>query len=407
MLCFYAWGTEIAGGVQNIIIHCATYCSRLDKPVTIIGFDRCYITRTLKSRKINFLFIDIEKMDSDSIKRELVNKTVVLTSLHGRFGLQMLREFNPKVFFWNVYPPEITNINKLNIINLVRKTSRLITYLDKENSLAFMDINCYSSVCAFTKDQKIVAPKEVYLPVPIVTRNENNYEYDSSGTLNVAYTGRGTLWKVYPCLKLVKDLVVRSERSAKEIILHIITDNSTIYERYLASIKTPSNLKIIYHENLEGKDYINFLSQSIDLSIAMGMSALDSAGLGIPTLLIDYSNVHLPEIYKYKWVYESVKYGLGSDALLTRNKHDISSLLTSFIQDSTEVSQWSELCFKYVNEFHSIDRIAEELNRMSRKATANVETLHRLTPLANNKLIMKMLRLYNGTINRKGAREIT
>ena len=67
-----------------------------------------------------------------------------------------------------------------------------------------------------------------------------------------------------------------------------------------------------FHGNLKYKNLINLLNNSVDLSFAMGTSALDSAKIGIPTVLVDYSFKKIKN-YKFRWIFDTQNFDLAHE----------------------------------------------------------------------------------------------
>jgi hypothetical protein len=406
MICFYAWGTKINGGVQSLIINQAKYFANHSKPVTIIGYDYCFIVKTLNERDIKYNFIDIERTSLEILKQKLKGKVLILTSFHKRFGLKRIYKANPKVLFWNVFPSEIINTNKLGPLNLKSLTSKLIDYLDKNEGCVYMDGFCYNEVLNFNERLNLERPKEKYLPIPVKVYPKNQYIYTNKIDLNISYIGRGTIWKIHPLIKFIYDIKINE--FTRPINIYIISQEKNLYYEKLKAIILPKNIKIFYKNNLTGSTYFDFLKNKIDLNISMGTAALDSASLGIPTILIDYSHTKMPENYKYNWLFETEKFGLADNANNTNNKHVLDEILQPFKDNNFNlIENLSDLCYDYVKLNHSIENISLKLVEKVNRTNAEAMVLYKYSPLVNNFLILKIIQLYNNTLNRKFTKENT
>ena len=108
----------------------------------------------------------------------------------------------------------------------------------------------------------------------------------------------------------------------------------------------------------------------------MGTSALEFAKFGIPTILLDFSNVSMPNDYVYRWIYLNPVGNLGFNLDDKReDKRYGIPLEKILIQHKLDNQKISEHCFNYVSEFYSIKLIANLF----------------LLSLSNTKLSPKML----------------
>jgi hypothetical protein len=410
MLCFFAWGTEISGGVQSLIINLSTYFAEQKRPVTIIGYDYCYIVKKLNDQNIDYHYININKITDEQLEQKLKGKVLIITSFHSRFGLKKIYRANPNVLFWNVFPTGIININKIGPINLKFLTSKLINYMFQNEGCVFMDGYGYDETVNFNKKANLVEGRGIFLPIPLKTDLKNVYiennKTKNDNEFNISYVGRATVWKIYPLIKFIDDL--KKIKSDLFINIFIISQEKELYYEMLNNIDLPRNFKIIYKSKLAGLQYFDFLKSNIDLHVAMGTAALDGASIGIPTILIDYSFSKMPEDYNYKWLFETPEFGLGDNAHTVKNIHPLKTMIKPFINnDKIQIEEISQFCNNYVRLEHSIENIAPKLIYYAKKTTSQARILYKYTPLVNNTWILSFINLYNKTLNKRRARANT
>jgi len=109
----------------------------------------------------------------------------------------------------------------------------------------------------------------------------------------------------------------------------------------------------------------------------MGYSCLESARLGIPTIIVDPSS-DLSENNRYKWLFDTNNYNLGN--LGKGEKPDnqfsfIEELLNKIIADKNFLSQVSLLCYKYVRENHSPKIILEKFLTIIKKNNVSLQDI--------------------------------
>lgn len=173
--------------------------------------------------------------------------------------------------------------------------------------------------------------------------------------LRIVYVGRAINWKVFPMLKIIKD--IEKTEFVNKIQITIITDNKINFKHLLGY---DSDLKIIFVENLTRSELNSYLLHNCDLYIGMGTSCLDAAKMGIPSVLADYSYSPFPDNYRYTWLYNTNGYCLADLA----EKKQISpydfylrDLLDDIFIKGISLSTYSEKSYLYVKSKHSIENV--------------------------------------------------
>ena len=406
MICFIAWDTKIAGGVQNLIINLTTHITKIGKEVTIVGYKTSHIVKMLEHNKVDFNFIDLEKYRGNDLKHKLDNKVVVFTSFSPNMGLEKLRGANPRTLYWNVFPTRLIDANKIGPLNIRFLTRRLIKILLKNDSCIFMDKNGWDEMLGMFKSGTVT--NEVnYLPVP-VSLKENSFikRLEITGfteMINISYIGRGSTWKIIPFIKFITSVDANREED-RHFTFHIISQDAHKYKQYIDNLDLYNGFTFLFKNDLYGSRYEKYLEDHIDLHVAMGTAALDGASLGIPTIVLDYSYTGMPKAYRYRWLHESSNYDLGHDASKIANEvgSDIDQILFPYLQNNSEpLKKISFQCYTYVKDNHDISKVAEKLIRYSKKSTTHVKTITNLT-IVNNIMVRYLVGMLWGRKKKYG-----
>lgn len=387
MICFIAWNTSIAGGVQNLIINITEHLASINDRASIIGYQSSFIVSELKRRNVQYEFLDIENSSIEKIKVFLNNKVVVFTSFSPNLNLYKLKKANPKVLYWNVFPTGLKEANKFGVIDLTFLSKKLANYLIESNGCVFMDKHGFD---ATVENSKILLHSNInYLPIPVKIPKGNTFVNRlvsrKSTELNISYVGRGSIWKIVPFIKFIKDLLEVDLKGLK-VTIHIITQEVEKYKHHISEDISLSKYDIFYIDNLFGESYINYLKNNIDLHVAMGTAALDGASLGIPTIVMDYAAKAMPQNYKYRWIYLTKNYDLGHDAWQGSIESDmcLTAITKAFTEkDIEQLVTISGNCYSYVQSNHSVKSVSNKLVDYSAITKARAVTVLNLT-IANN-----------------------
>lgn len=204
-----------------------------------------------------------------------------------------------------------------------------------------------------------------YLPVPIEIPSDSNeitlYDFsikNSKKFIPISYIGRAELWKVIPVKKILINLELITRELNKCFCFHIITDNKEEFEKLL-DFESPKSIKIEYHTDLFGEKLEKYLFSEILINFAMGSSCLESAAVGIPSILLDFYSFSTTSNLincKYRWLYETTNYNLGN--LLEQDQevkgHDLLDIFKN-ITSNVYLKEISDKCYSYVKENHNLE----------------------------------------------------
>jgi hypothetical protein len=206
--------------------------------------------------------------------------------------------------------------------------------------------------------------------------------------LTLTYLGRAVDWKAYPCAHFLN-------QAAESIVIaqvHVFTDDAAAFRRLLAGRCVLPAEKLVFHENVYEEELKAKLVELADLHFAMGTSALDGAGLGLPTVLIDpFTDPALAHLARYRWMYETRCYSLG-ELITPENRasfgRPLGELLRELREDPAGVSA---RCQDYVRAHHDLPAIARRLVELTARVRARLRSLHVGTALDLLELLPKKL----------------
>ena len=353
------------GGAQLLFARLAVYLAKSGKDVLIIDYLDGFVYQYVQEE---FSSIDFIKYEDKQLSIDYdICLVQHLSSIH-TLRKNLILTDNSKLLFWSIHPYNIISLFRLTPIytraksfgsrfvmqllepQLKAKVGNLVAELFKNKAILFMD---ETNFLPFKKlgltEEKYIK----YLPIPILHSHVYKLRENFS-TTHFGWIGRITEEKI----KSFNFILQKLDDIAKfqKITFHIIGYGD------LAYLKNLKNLAIINHGIVAKEELSELLLNEIDILVAMGTSALESAVLGIPTLLTDISKTKFPKGYKYKWIYQSTNFNLGGYAYEFSGDIDTDQIIkVAFSQEEYKIT--SEKCKEYVIKNHSMSVVAEELDK--------------------------------------------
>lgn len=362
------------GGVPTLIINLALKFNESQQSINLIISKGSYLQKKLNliGASFNYIYFEDLKYKNDI---NSVSSNDVLVVFNWYLELKYFQYVNPRILFWNVFPDTFLRANI--IPNLIRRyydskilVNKLFNILIKANGIVFMD-----GAPFFTNKYGLPLDNISYLPIPVVTY-ENEYlkkfsiEEKRNLPLRITYIGRGVDWKIFPFIKVLEDLNLYQDDFSK-VALYVITENPDKYDQYVHKYVQNNNINIQYISEISEDNLHLFLLNSSDINISMGTSALESAKLGIPTILMDASYNKISDKYLYKWLFETYQYCLGTILNDDNIAHGFNLVveLKRLQSDVERIIEISDLCYNYVVKNHDINIITLDLHRYADKTT--------------------------------------
>jgi hypothetical protein len=364
LLTFWGWDYKTPGGMQTVIITLAKHANRINEQIRLFGITDSFLVKALIQEKISFIFYDI-LIDSEKIKQDLKTEdTVIITSID-QYPKE-LAKYNPKVLFWLVYKYTIRDRNSIGRYHIRYFSKRFTQLAIKRNALCFMDLVCASEVLSYYHFMNLV---DKYVPVPILIPEIPNQPITKGrkkDKIQITYIGRAVDWKVYPVMRLIKDL----EDHNIYVKAFIITDYECDFKKYFVNFKSKC-VQIEYVQNISGRLLHEFLLANSDLHFSMGTAALEGGALGIPTVLLDGAVKEINNNYRYRWLYESKGFSLG-DMITSQTKisgYEINEIFEQVFGSKELNNSIRNLTKNYVQSNHGVNRSYQELVNHSMKTT--------------------------------------
>lgn len=327
MVTFYFESAEnTAGGVQNLILNIAKGYNTFGKVVKIITLPSSYIYRQAVMRKIKFIYVDLNGNFREQLNKDDIIVFFGTLELH----LKLFANSDVRLLYWAVLPDALINSfqikipffeNRYSKKNIISKyfTRKLAEILAVKSSAFFMDDTNLKIIELY--GLKDVFTQENLLPIPIEIESNISFNHLKSiknEQIKLAYIGRATYWKIYPFVKLIKDII--QTNLTKQVKVTLITENGQEYLKYLDKADlahSDLNIKII--NNLSGIALSEFLQKEIHVVFAMGTSLLEACKVYVPAIIIDPSTNDLPEHYLYRFLFQEEGYCLGAPTWLINN----------------------------------------------------------------------------------------
>jgi|BioPla2DNA2_1021312.scaffolds.fasta_scaffold02521_8 hypothetical protein len=179
--------------------------------------------------------------------------------------------FHPNVFFW--YSNQF--------FRWAKKPTDILSLIAKENAYAFMDKSNYLAISRKVSE----AFNETY--VPVTMRNFvqktllTNQKELQKNEINIGWLGRLDMDKVYSITNLADNLLALD--SERVINFHIVGDGTA--KKIINVQKYSPQIRFIFTSYMYGEERDLYIRDNFDIGVAMGVSALDIARIGIPTVI--------------------------------------------------------------------------------------------------------------------------
>jgi hypothetical protein len=145
-----------------------------------------------------------------------------------------------------------------------------------------------------------------------------------------------------------------------------------------------------------------YLVANVDVMFAMGTSALDTARLGIPTFLVDYSFQPVRGTYRFRLIDEAEGFSLGEEITASKLEQE-SSLEASIATIAERYQEASDRSYQYWLDTHSPTAVTQVFEDAVRATTATVGGLRELGAFTPDLTSRVVLTGWNAAIGRSGS----
>tara|TARA_X000000950_G_scaffold275453_1_gene361866 strand:- start:18254 stop:19498 length:1245 start_codon:yes stop_codon:yes gene_type:complete len=311
------------GGVPVVFLNLAKYLSRLpseELDIIVVDYADGYMASNLDGEKIDLLVY------SKDIKIRFSDDGVVIFQSLPLWMLpkNLVFSANCHLFFWNLHPlnllPYIQKIDQYHLGFLKKwvlkylknflmlqeiKTIRLFS---DYKSITFMDSFNYYQTCELQNVEY-----KTFLPLPVELKAEIcgiDLQLNDPGILSLAWIGRIVDFKYHILIHLLDRLSLLQKTLHLTINFYVVGNGPMlgILKKKCSSL----NMHVNFIDSVSRDNLSEFL-KNIDLGFAMGMSALDFANHGVPTVSLDYSYKAVKHNYRFKWLNERKEFNLAEE----------------------------------------------------------------------------------------------
>lgn len=285
---------------------------------------------------------------------------------------------NTLLYFWNLHPrnfiPSLLPLpyvrewpfnnfsfyKKIALLypRLLRNLYGYVSLLLKHKALNFMDSTNYN----FTKKYLFMGEFEnEYLPVPAysVTKQRKVAKFKEDDLISYCWIGRVCDFKAYILLYTVNKLAeIAAENSLK--IKYLIVGDGPLTEYVQQNIRQNNFFSVEFCGAIPHKEIDDFLLNRVDVVTAMGTSALESAKLGIPTILLDISYKRIEKDYIFRWLYNTQNYDLGhiiSDEDFDKGNTSLAQMVLSVVNNYQREADKS---YAYFENNHGMNSVTDK-----------------------------------------------
>lgn len=235
------------------------------------------------------------------------------------------------------------------------KTKDTLEFLKKNNAYAFMDeANKLAAERAYggrlpDRFLPVVADKSTLIKKrPIIDASVGR-------DINVVWLGRLDYDKVYSLINFVTNLCDYAGEA--KINVHLIGDGNGVNLLASEAEKTAPIVRYIYNSYLYGEERDEYLIKHADFVVAMGISALDSALLGLPTIMPIVSPSRFRDD-KYMYIFDTTNFCLGFSVEDLKNpkfeKHSAKDIIED-IYVKEKKAELGKKCYEFVRKEFSVE----------------------------------------------------
>ena len=354
---------NIVGGVTSLLITVIRELRKRNIEVVLFNFKDGIISKELSKEGVTLTIIDLEENRHADLGTH-VRSTDLFVIFSFKEVFRHFFDANPRLLYYNINA-FLAEIGKYKFgIHPKKYSRRLLQELIEKNSLVLMDD---TGILNVSDKLGMSLRNPQFLPIPISAPSSNGYieNKERKARLRLTYIGRAVDWKIYPLKKLLQDV---SAIQTTELSVHftIVVDSIDNLKKIVDPLEYATDrLKVDLLESIPPSEINELLRTRSDISFGMGTAALDSAKLGIPTILMDFGHSDFPENYMYSWLYNTKSFNLGKDITEKYEQPEgamsMKELLSNSITEEDYLYKQSELCFNYVSTNHSVTKMVDSL----------------------------------------------
>lgn len=375
-IVFFLQTKKPIGGSQVLFLDLASYISNnfSDKyDVYYINCSNPIVNELYGSSNINFCDINCDYSQFEN--------AVFFTPFNYVFYIMShLRQIKSAKICFYFYHPQIFDWLGMQILSAKPNFEPFLQLLQRTHGCCFMDSSNLISA------NRLCETKFEPDYVPVTLHSTNGVFKKCSATckdrIRIGWLGRLDYDKIYSVLNLADNLIALEQ--PKPIDLYVIGDGNA--KSLIKLSKYCPQIRFIFTSYMYGEERDAFLRKNIDIVVAMGISAIDVALQGIPTLVPLVSGTQFRDD-KFYYLFDTTGFSLGW------NPHDAESIgckATNFekvikdIYEDGKKQAYGDVCREFaVKEFSLARGVALFLSAIE-KTTLTVEDCMKCGMISRN-----------------------
>lgn len=197
-----------------------------------------------------------------------------------------------------------------------------------------------------------------FIPVPVFVEpaGRDVRHQKSNESITLVWYGRLCDFKAHSLIFLIAKINGSAHKSRIRLIIIGDGDYRSSVEAFVAK----TELEVRFMGVLPNKEAASLIERSADVVFAMGTAALESAALGVPTVLMDASYAEINFPYRFSWLFETKQFSLGM--LVDRKTPCRGMLLDELIGEFERNAEViARACFEYVDKNHRRETVVDML----------------------------------------------
>lgn len=340
----------------------------------------------VNKRVIDYLILPTSEMHRIfflKLQGVVVRRVVVWAMGHGAF----------KAAFFN---EKIQNFRIRFFAKLLNKLCDfLLGCFIQKNAIVFTDcVGLDSDTKTIGGYQKFT---DLVVPIAISSPKSEHQRKDFVPDLpNVGWLGRIDVdFKVWALIKLLLDVDKYNVQGLFSLRKFIIIGSGNA-DDYIRDLIPKLSFHVEWVKFVDNDKLEQFLFENIDLMFAMGTSVLESAKIGIPSIIVQPCREgDIPSAAAYRWVYQSIGYSLGEFQFADVQPEQLNGDFFSIVEEINELGYQplSEHSLNYARNYFPdvvFPRFEEFINLNSKTSFFTINFCCTIIALFHvSKLIMK------------------
>ncbi len=352
-IVFFVQTKKPIGGSQILFLDMAAYVAEhYDCETYYINYRHPIVEERYMDSKIKFL--DVDECDYSQLE-----DAIFFTPINYIFYLLAKISKYPKTKICTYfYHPHVFSWLQNQLFNRKKPMKDLLDVLVATNSCCFMDKSNY---VAAQKLKKGISFKEQYFPVSLHDETFSvptfSNELIKPGEINIGWLGRLDRDKIYSIINMADNLLANNFE--QHIRIHLLGDGNS--RNLIRLNKYAPNISFVFTSYMYGEERDKYMLEHVDLVMAMGISAIDAAILGIPTVVPIVSPSPFRDD-KFVYVHDVLGYSLGWDREnikdTCREYYDIESVIND-IYVNNKKGELGKIGYEFCIENFSLDNAAK------------------------------------------------